>query len=223
MASEELNMPQGAPDATDGEDEGGEEGGGLRLHVSLDEKIAIAREVSTRLFDLLGGNAPAIDVRAEDDQVVVGLADLDAGLCPPGDTRVLESVQFILNKAINRFALKRTRLSVDAEGFRRRRPEGLDKVAQALAQKVLQLGKPIAIGPLGQGDLRFLTAQLGRMAGIQVQAIGIGERRRLVIQPAGLAAAAHGAAPDEAHVEGEDGEANVQGDGQRRGRRRRRR
>lgn len=224
MASEELNMPQGAPDTGDGEDEGGEEGGGLRLHVSLDEKIAIAREVSTRLFDLLGGHAPAIEVRAEDDQVVVGLADLDAGLCPPGDTRVLESVQFILNKAINRFALKRTRLSVDAEGFRRRRPEGLDKVAQALAQKVLQLGKPIAIGPLGQGDLRFLTAQLSRMAGIMVQTTGVGERRRLVIQPVGLAAAASAAVQGEgeAQAEGEEGEAQGEGQ-QRRGRRRRRR
>jgi hypothetical protein len=194
-------------------------GGGLRLHVTLEEKLGIAGEVAGRLFALLGGKEPGIECRAEEDQVVVQLHELDQALCPPGDTRVLESVQFILNKAINRYALKRTRLSIDAEGFRRRRPEGLDKVAQALAHKVLALGKAIAIGPLGQGDLRFLTAQLSRQAGVQVLAVGVGDKRRLVIQPAGMVVP-----PPEVSTEPMESEEGAQeGQGDRRARRRRRR
>lgn len=210
-----TQLPDSAGDPDD------EDGGGLRLHVTLDEKLGIAGEVAGRLFQLLGGQVPAIECRAEEDQVVVQLGELDPVLCPPGDTRVLESVQFILNKAINRYALKRTRLSIDAEGFRRRRPEGLDKVAQALAQKVLALGKAIAIGPLGQGDLRFLTAQLSRQAGVQVQAVGMGDKRRLVIQPVGMVVAP----PEVVREPGEteEGAQDAAGQGDRRGRRRRRR
>jgi spoIIIJ-associated protein len=125
---------------------------------------------------------------------------------------VLESLQFILNKAINRYALKRTRLSLDTEGFRRRRPEGLDKVAAALAQKVTRLNKSIAIGPIGQGDLRFLTAQLSRSPGVQVQSFGAPDKRRLVIQPAGIPGAEPAAAGDPTETTGD-----------RKGRRRRRR
>jgi predicted RNA-binding protein Jag len=221
------NQPQGSsqPPSDRHAPEGGggdpddEDGGGLRLHVTLEEKLGIAGEVATRLFALLGGKVPGIECRAEEEQVVVQLHELDQALCPPGDTRVLESVQFILNKAINRYALKRTRLSIDAEGFRRRRPEGLDKVAQALAHKVLALGKAIAIGPLGQGDLRFLTAQLSRQAGVLVQATGVGDKRRLVIQPAGMVVA-----PPEVSAEPVESEEGAQeGQSDRRARRRRRR
>lgn len=200
----------------DGDDDG--DGGGMRLHVSLEEKVEIARTVARRLFELLGAKMPAIDCRVEDDQVVVQLTDVDAALAPSGDTRVLESMQFILNKAINRFALKRTRLSIDAEGFRRRRPEGLDKVAAALAQKVMRLGKSISIGPIGQGDLRFLTAQLARNQGVAVHAHGTPDKRRLVIQPA------HAVAPaPTSQAPRPEGQGDGQEGGERKGRRRRRR
>lgn len=176
--TEDRGRPQA--ETTDAEDE---DGGAGRVHVPIEDKVAIANEVAGRLFALLGGVPPSVEARAEDDQVVVALGEVDAALCPPGDNRVLESVQFILNKAINRTSLQRTRLSLDAEGFRRRRPEGLDKVATALAAKVAQLGVPMAIGPLPHGDLRFLGSQLQRASGVSVQTIGGNERRRLLLQP----------------------------------------
>ena len=214
-----MTEPTDRAEGIDTDDEGLEEGGGLRLNVTLEEKVEIARQVAQRLFELLGAKVPGIECRVEEDQVVVRLSDLDPALAPAGDTRVLESMQFILNKAINRYALRRTRLSIDADGFRRRRPEGLDKVAQALAQKVAKLGKAISVGPIGQGDLRFLTAQLSRSQGIHVLATGAPDRRRLVIAP-GAAPAMVAQNPQPAVQGGQDG-----GDatGERRGRRRRRR
>jgi spoIIIJ-associated protein len=213
-----------ATEATAGGDEeaqdegGGEESSAPKQHVSLAEKVAIAQETATKLFELLGANKPTVECRADDDQVIVQLTDLDPALQPQGDTRVLESMQFILNKAINRFSLDRTRLSLDADGFRRRRPEGLDKVATALAEKSKQLGKSLAIGPLGQGDLRFLTAQLSRTPGLALVHHGAPERRRLVIAPKTLVAALpQGDAPRE-H---ENGTEEGHGGGHRRRRRRR--
>jgi len=214
-----MTEPTDRAEGIETDDEGPEEGGGLRLNVSLEEKVAIASQVAQRLFELLGAKVPGIACRIEEDQVVVHLSDLDPALAPAGDTRVLESMQFILNKAINRYALRRTRLSIDAEGFRRRRPEGLDKVAQALAQKVLRLGKAMAVGPIGQGDLRFLTAQLGRSQGVHLLATGAPDRRRLVIAPGAAPAVAAPIQPVVAQNGQEGGDAN----GERRGRRRRRR
>ena len=216
MSEQELIATE-APAAA--EDDASEESSAPKQHVSLTEKVAIAQETAQRLFELLGAKMPTVECRADEDQVIVQLSDLDPALQPQGDTRVLESMQFILNKAINRYALRRTRLSIDADGFRRRRPEGLDKVAQALAQKVAKLGKAISVGPIGQGDLRFLTAQLSRSQGIHVLATGAPDRRRLVIAP-GAAPVMVAQNPQPAVPGGQDGgDAN----GERRGRRRRRR
>ena len=195
----------------DGDDE---DSGGLRLHVSLEEKIDIARSTALRIFELLGAGMPEVDVAVEEDQIVVRLKGVSPLLQPAGDTRVLESTQFILNKAVNKLAFKRTRLSLDAEGFRRRRPEGLDKVAAELAKKAVLLGKAIRIGPIGQGDLRFLTNQIGRNAGVTAQSVGPQERRKLMIAPEQVAQAGSG-------EEEEDGLDQAAGGGRRRRRRRR--
>ncbi len=212
MSEQELNATEAQ--ATQ-EDDASEESSAPKQHVSLAEKVAIAQETAQKLFSLLGAKMPTIESRADEDQVIVQLSDLDPALQPQGDTRVLESMQFILNKAINRFSMDRTRLSLDTDGFRRRRPEGLDKVALALAEKSKLLGKSLAIGPLGQGDLRFLTAQLSRTPGLALVQHGAPERRRLVIAPKSLVADA----PRE-HENGAD-ESHGQGGGHRRRRRRR--
>lgn len=199
-----------------------EESSGPKQHVSLQQKLEIAEETANKLFQLLGAKPPQIECRTEEEQVIVQLTDLDPALQPSGDTRVLESLQFILNKAINRFSLDRTRLSLDTDGFRRRRPEGLDRVAAALAEKVKTLGKPIALGPLGQGDLRFLTAQLSRSPGLAVVHHGLPERRRLVLAPQALVAELALAAGAESEGTGQDYEPQQgQGGGHRRRRRRR--
>ncbi len=212
MSEQELT----ATEATAGaDDDASEESSAPKQHVSLAEKVAIAEVTARRLFELLGAKIPGVECRADEDQVIVQLSDLDAALQPQGDTRVLESMQFILNKAINRNSLDRTRLSLDTDGFRRRRPEGLDKVAQALADKSKLLGKSLAIGPLGQGDLRFLTAQLSRTPGMTLVHHGAPERRRLILAPKALVMDA----PRQHEANGDD--APGQGGGHRRRRRRR--
>ena len=213
MSEQELIATE-APAAA--EDDASEESSAPKQHVSLTEKVAIAQETAQRLFELLGAKMPTVECRADEDQVIVQLSDLDPALQPQGDTRVLESMQVILNTAINRFSMDRTRLSLDTDGFRRRRPEGLDKVAAALAEKSKLLGKSLAIGPLGQGDLRFLTAQLSRTPGLALVHHGAPERRRLVIAPKSLLADA----PREQDNGGE--EARGEGGGGHRRRRRRR-
>lgn len=209
-------------------DDGGDddEGGGFRIHVSMEEKQQIARDTAEKLFTLLGAGMPEIAVDADEEQIVVRLQNVPAPLVPTGDTRVLESLQFMLSKAINKLALKRTRLTLDADGFRRRRPEGLDRLADTLAQKALALGKPVAIGPLGQGDLRLLATLCAKTPGVSTVAVGPHHLRRLVVQPsalggtAGVAVATAGAEAGAEPAEGEEG-AEAGGEGGRKRRRRR--
>lgn len=214
------------PKVHDGSDDD-DEGGGFRVHVSMEDKQQIARDTAVKLFSLLGAGMPDMALEADDEQIVVRLQNVPASLVPSGDTRVLESVQFMLSKAINKLALKRTRLTLDADGFRRRRPEGLDRLADALAQKALSLGKPVAIGPLGQGDLRLLASLCVKTPGVSTLAVGPHHLRRLVVQPAGQSAAGpdspNSAEPKSAEPTGDIEAEAGQDDGGEAGRKRRRR
>ena len=168
-------------EAGDGDDDEG--GGGLRLHVSLDEKVEIARAAATQIFAHIGAGVPSVEVAVEDEQIVVRLRDLNPILAASADARILESIQFLLNKAVNKLALRRSRLSLDAEGFRRRRPDNFDQLAATVAARVVALGKAMAIGPLGQTEVRLLGHQIERAGGVTVKVDGPHDRRRLVVAP----------------------------------------
>ncbi len=186
-----------ATDAADADDDEGS----LRLHVSIEEKIEIARTAAGRIFELIGMGTPTIEATVEDDQIVVRLRELPAALSASADARILESIQFLLNKAVNKLALRRSRLSLDAEGFRRRRPDNFDELGALVAARVVATGKAMAIGPLGQTEMRLLGHQIERAGGVLVKVEGPHDRRRIVVGPklaAGDAIAVPQAAGDSA-------------------------
>lgn len=219
LSDDKLETSDLGPSADSGDD-GDDDGAGLRLHVSLEEKVEIARVAATRLFELVGAGMPVIEVAVEEDQIVVRLRDLAPQLRASNDSRILESIQFLLNKAVNKLAIKRSRLSLDADGFRRRRPDAFDQLATLVAARVVALGKAIAIGPLGQTEVRILGHQVERAGGVTVKVEGPHDQRRLVVAPKVTTAAVTDVAPppnDQGQAEAEDDT------GDHRGRRRRRR
>lgn len=154
-----------------------------RTHVSLEDKAEAGQEISARILDLLGVKADEVSALVKDDQVIVQVGEIELPEGKRLEGRTWESLQFILNKAVNRSALKRTRVQVDADGLRSRRGGGLDKVAQAVARKVQQTGKAISIGPLAPQDLRLFSVQFGRTNGVSVRTVGDEEYKKLLIAP----------------------------------------
>ena len=168
--------------------ENGESDGPMRprrVHVPLEDKATIATEVTRRALDLMGVEVESVTAVVDGEQVGLTIGPMSKGDGEGLDGRAWESLQFLLNKAVNRHAIKRTRLNLEAEGFRPRRSEGLDGLVSSIARKVQQTGKAIAIGPMEGGDLRQLATQLNRVSGISVQTTGEPDRRLLVVAPAG--------------------------------------
>jgi predicted RNA-binding protein Jag len=162
----------------------GEGGRGPRLDVPLGEKARIGQEFVGRVFALMGTPDAQVQVEVQEDHVAVSVAGLEGADVRAFDGRALESLQFILNKVVNKQASKRTRTSLSISGVNRRRSEGIDRLAQAVARKVLALERPISIGPMAPADLRLLSGHLARTGGIVVQTTGTQDNRRLVVAPA---------------------------------------
>ena len=166
--------------ATEGEDAASEAPEGARREsIPLEEKVARGEAAAERLLALLGVKATGISGHVDGEQVVLQVEEIES----PAelDNRAYEALQFMLNKAINRGAARRTRLSLQTDGFRGRRADGLGRVAAHLSHKARKLGVTLSVGPLGANDLRALTVQLNRQKGLQLESTGEGELRRLVI------------------------------------------
>lgn len=156
-----------------------------RVHVAMEAKATIAVDVTRRSLELMGVQVASIEAKVDGEQVGLKVGPVQGSPGEALDGRAWESLQFLLNKAINRHAIKRTRLNLEAEGFRARRSEGLDRVVGSVARMIQQTGRAIAIGPIEGADLRLLATQFNRTSGVSVQTVGEQDKRLLVVAPGG--------------------------------------
>jgi predicted RNA-binding protein Jag len=176
--------------AADGERSDKRAGGSQRGHDAdgddnMTERAELGVVITRRLCELIGVGVDDVTGDVQGDTVVIcidGVATDNGTL----DSRAFESMQFLLNKAVHRSGGRRSRLSLRVDGFRSRRREPLDRLAQALAQKAQRLGKVLTLGPVDATDARTWTVALQRQPGTQVATVGPNESRRIVIAPEGV-------------------------------------
>lgn len=156
-----------------------------RVDIPIETKLEMGTAAAEEAFKLLGVEVESIEGVIKDEQISikVGKITKPEGLVLEG--RVFESLQFILNKSVNKHASKRSRLRIEAEGFLARRVDRVDKAAHALARKVHQLRRPLTLGPLADADRKQFVSQLQRAGGVAVQAQENSHGTRLVISPSG--------------------------------------
>ena len=149
------------------------------------ERAALGVSIAQQICTLMGVQAESISGSVEDDDITVAIDGLS--IDPEAlDGRAFESMQFLLNKAIQRHGGRRNRLTLRVQGVRSRRRESLDKTAAILARRAAQLGRVITLGPLDPADLRGWSVALQRAGGADVTAVGTPEARRIVIAPEGV-------------------------------------
>jgi hypothetical protein len=181
-------------DSGDGGDGGAESDAGERGGFgsgSMAERAELGVVITRQLCVLMGIGVDDVKGDVDGDTVVISIdgVQVDEGAL---DSRAFESMQFLLNKAVHKSGGRRSRLALRVDGFRSRRREPVDRLAQALAQKAQRLGKVLTLGPLDPTDIRLWTVALQRQQGAQIATVGPNETRRIVIAPEGVEADANG-------------------------------
>ena len=159
--------------------------------------------------DLLAVDAPRVALEhgtggeAREVAAGVGLAHADApgggaaddvgqelGLLvgPRGST--LQAVQDLARVASQRrLGDHDTRLRVDIGGYRQRRKDALGRFATKVANDVIESGTPRILEPMNSADRKIVHDTLSDFDGISTRSEGEDQQRRVVIAPAGGAAA----------------------------------
>ena len=148
---------------------------------SADDDVAAAIvKFQTGLFEYMGVTATPVVTRDGDAyQVVLEGEDLGALIGHRGET--LDAIQQLTGYAVNRGRGHRARIHVDAEGYRARREESLNRLARKTAGKVVKYRRNITLEAMNAYERHVIHTALQDYPGVTTFSTGTEPNRRTVV------------------------------------------
>jgi spoIIIJ-associated protein len=155
--------------------------------VPSDERTMQALEFVTDVIDEMELDCKVRLRRPKDgdspDEINIEIVGRDAGLAIGKKGQVLQALQFLTHRIVNRPGLDKRHVLVDAEGYRSRRDDSLASMAQRLGRQAVHEGKIITFEPMNPRDRRVVHMALAKFEGVITKSEGEGEDRRVQIIP----------------------------------------
>ncbi len=97
--------------------------------------------------------------------------------------QTLDALQYIAEKAVSKMFGPNIHVEIDVENYLEKRRADLKQLANHLADKACQTGKPMVINRINAYDRRIVHIELKENREIRTQSTGSGELRKLLILP----------------------------------------
>ena len=148
---------------------------------SADDDVSAAIvKFQTGLFEHMGVTAtPVVTKEGDAWQVVLEGEDLGALIGHRGET--LDAIQQLTGYAVNRNRGHRARIHVDAEGYRARREESLNRLARKTAGKVVKYRRNITLEAMNAYERHVIHTALQDYPGVTTFSTGTEPNRRTVV------------------------------------------
>lgn len=124
-----------------------------------------------------------VTVQEEEDTVAVDLQGSELGVLIGRRGETLDSLQYLVNLAINRRQEKMKRIIIDVEGYRSRREQSLREMAGKMADKARQKGRSVVLEPMSAMERRIIHTALQGREDIYTFSEGEEPFRKIVISP----------------------------------------
>lgn len=154
-----------------------------------DEKTQVAIDVTTELLAAMGFQVRVVPQVVLEDEVdgppTIGVNVLgnDLGMLIGRRGDHLAQLQYLVNLLVTRRIGHWTRVSVDIEGYKRRREESLTGLAGRVARQVARSGRPVQLEPMPASERRIVHLALREDPEVATESSGEGELRRVTIVP----------------------------------------
>jgi len=145
-----------------------------------DAKAQQIHQFLTGLMTHLEVNAvPEISVTETGYQVVLQGENLGAIIGRRGET--LDAIQQLTNYSVNRSQSKRVRIHIDAEGYRAKREEALQRLAVKVAGKVVKYRKNVTLEVMNAYERHVIHSALQEYPDVTTYSTGTEPNRRTVV------------------------------------------
>lgn len=149
-----------------------------------DRQEAQLRELLERVVQGLGLDA-TVEVVVRGDEEITGVvhgAELGVFIGRHGQT--IDAVQHLAQRILLADPdAPRRRIVVDAEGYRARRREALEKQADQAALDAERFGRPVALDAMTASERKFVHEYLRERGGVETHSEGDEPDRHLVVSP----------------------------------------
>ena len=149
--------------------------------VPADDDVAAAIvKFQTGLFEHMGVEAtPVVSREGDTYQVVLEGESMGALIGHRGET--LDAIQQLTGYAVNKGRSHRVRIHVDAEGYRARREESLNRLARKTAGKVVKYRRNITLEAMNAYERHVIHTALQDYPGVSTFSTGTEPNRRTVV------------------------------------------
>ena len=94
----------------------------------------------------------------------------------------LDAIQQLTNYSINRGGeSKRARVQIDAENYREKREESLERLAQKVAGKVVKYRRNVTLEPMNAYERHVIHTALQEVPGVTTYSTGVDPNRRVIV------------------------------------------
>jgi spoIIIJ-associated protein len=148
----------------------------------LEEGVEIARKLTAGLLERTGVRAEVNGFSGEGDIYLEIRGDRE-GILIGKHGRTLESLQFLINRMVNKRLKEPVRVILDIDDYRKRRAETLRKMAVQLGEKAKRIGHAMTIGPFNAHDRRIIHITLKEDPSLRTESLGEGSLKKISIIP----------------------------------------
>lgn len=152
--------------------------------ISDEEVEKIARDFLNDVFAAMNLKVEMNVVFEEDDHgktMSIDLKGPEMGIIIGKRGQTLDSLQYLVNLAVNRKAADYVRVKIDTEDYRRRRKETLENLAKNMAHKAIRTGRPVSLEAMNPYERRIIHAALADNNKITTHSEGEEPYRHVVI------------------------------------------
>ena len=151
----------------------------------------IVRDVLERLLDMMSV-AGTVSLQDEDvlerepgttTSIAFNIKGDDLGILIGRRGQTLSSLQYIVRLIVGHQTKIWEPVLIDVEGYKQRRYQGLQNLAQHMAEQVGAKGIPFTLEPMSAYERRIVHLALTDHPDVTTESIGQGEGRRVVIVP----------------------------------------
>jgi spoIIIJ-associated protein len=138
-----------------------------------------------QLLSDIGLNAEAELYACEDGTRRIAIVGDDASVLIGHHGDTLDALQYLANLASARKNSKgerdKSRVTIDIEGYRKKREETLRALARRMAQKALRNKRSVMLEPMSAYERRIIHSEIQGIEGVSTNSIGSDNNRKIVI------------------------------------------
>ncbi len=145
-------------------------------------------EIARRITDFLSGLLAQMDVNAapqvsvdEEGNYLVELVGEELGAVIGRRGETLDAIQQLTGYAVNKGLSHRVRIRIDAEGYRSKREESLERMARRTAEKAVRFRRNVTLEPMNAYERHVIHTALQDYPDVSTYSIGTEPNRRTVV------------------------------------------